>query len=156
MVQEGLCDFLETPGNRKGLILPGGENLPVFFSSAGSSEDSDGDLRDPLIWPQEGQSPCGSRGALRDFSAVSVWVLCPRLELRLDTEVYCPVLTWFWVSLEFPQGIQASSRVQTCVSSLRCCSSSVLLPVKLKQESCEAPQCHRAVLVPQWCGRYSG
>ena len=52
-VQEGRCDFARHAVAEKGLISPGGENL-LFFSSCGRSLFSYyGDLRVPLVWPQE-------------------------------------------------------------------------------------------------------
>ena len=40
-----------------GLISPGGENLLDFLELWQVLSTYDGDLRDPLWWPQKGQSP---------------------------------------------------------------------------------------------------
>ena len=53
-----------------GLISPGGENLLDFLELRQVLSTYDGDLRDPLWWPQEGQSPCKLLGASRDSSPV--------------------------------------------------------------------------------------
>ena len=44
---------LETPSAEIGLISPGGENLLDFFELRQVLSTYDGDLRDPLWWPQE-------------------------------------------------------------------------------------------------------
>ena len=41
-----------------GLILPGEENLLDFLELQQVLSTYDGDIRDPLLWPHEGQSPC--------------------------------------------------------------------------------------------------
>ena len=41
-----------------GLISPGEENLLDFLEFRQVLSTYDGDLRDPLWWPQEDQSPC--------------------------------------------------------------------------------------------------
>ena len=50
-----------------GLISPGGENLLVFLQIRQVLSTYDGDLSDPLWWPQEGQSPCKWLGGLSGF-----------------------------------------------------------------------------------------
>ena len=52
-VQEGRCDWVErTPSVRASFPLEG--RTSWIFSSCGRSHPSyDGDLRDPLLWPQE-------------------------------------------------------------------------------------------------------
>ena len=47
-----------------GLISPGGENLLDFLELWQVLSTYDGDLRDSLWWPQEGQSPCELLGGL--------------------------------------------------------------------------------------------
>ena len=47
---------LETP-QRIGLISPGGENLLDFLKLGQVLSTYDGDLRDPLWWPQERPVP---------------------------------------------------------------------------------------------------
>ena len=46
------------------LISPGGENLLDFLELRQVLSTYDGDLRDPLWWPQEGKSPCELLGSL--------------------------------------------------------------------------------------------
>ena len=48
-----------------GLISPGEENLLDFLELQQVLSTYVGDLRDPLWWPQEGQSPWSCLGALR-------------------------------------------------------------------------------------------
>ena len=49
-----------------GLILPGGENLQNFFEVGQVLLSYDGDLRDPLWWPEERPFPMRvARGPLR-------------------------------------------------------------------------------------------
>ena len=49
-----------------GLISPGGENLLDFLEERQVLSNYDGDLRDPLWWPQERPVPMGvARGHLR-------------------------------------------------------------------------------------------
>ena len=50
-----------------GLISPGGENLFDFLELPQVLSTYDGDLRDSLWWPQEGQSPCELLGGLSGF-----------------------------------------------------------------------------------------
>ena len=48
------------------LILPGGENLLDFLELRQVLSTNDGDLRDPLWWPQERPDPMRvARGTLR-------------------------------------------------------------------------------------------
>ena len=50
-----------------GLITPGGEKLQDFLELWQVLSTYDGDLRDPLLWPQESQSPCELLGGLSGF-----------------------------------------------------------------------------------------
>ena len=50
-----------------GLISPGGENLLDFLEVRQVLSTYDGDLRDPLWWPQKGQSPCELLSGLSGF-----------------------------------------------------------------------------------------
>ena len=54
-----------------GLISPGQENLLDFLELRQVLSTYDGDLRDPLWWPQEGQSPCELLGGHTGASRVS-------------------------------------------------------------------------------------
>ena len=51
-----------------GLISPGGENLLDFLELRQVLLTYDGDLRDPLWWPQERPVPMQLLGASRDSS----------------------------------------------------------------------------------------
>ena len=51
------CDFPGDASAEMGLISPGGENLPDFLELRQVLSSYDGDLRDPLWWPQERPVP---------------------------------------------------------------------------------------------------
>ena len=53
-----------------GLTSPGGESLLDFLEWRQVLSTYDGDLRDPLSWPQQGQSPCELLGGLSGFLSV--------------------------------------------------------------------------------------
>ena len=146
-----------------GLISPGGENLLDFLVLRQVLSTYDGDLRDPLWWPQE----------MQVLMRVARWPLriptrrCRGLrscvELVPEPEDSSPVLTWIGVLLEFPQGSQSSTRVVACTCAfLSSCSSSVTLlfawikgsvafprgfPTRLSHEAFSqgCPTCHRGV-----------
>ena len=64
-VPEVSFDWPRDPSAEMGLILPGGENLLDFFELRQVLPTYDGDLRDPLWWPQERPVPLGvARGPL--------------------------------------------------------------------------------------------
>ena len=99
-VQEGRCDFARHAVAEKGLISPGGENL-LFFSSCGRLfSRCEGDLRDPLVWPQERPVSMRVAKGLSGFLSSRCWVLSPHVESRPEPEDSSPVLTWileyFW------------------------------------------------------------
>ena len=48
-------------------ISPGGENLLDFLELQQVLSTYDGDLRDPLWWPQESPSPCELLGGLSGY-----------------------------------------------------------------------------------------
>ena len=77
-----------------GLILPGGENLLDFLELRQVFLTYDGDLRDPLWWPQEGQAPCELLGGLSGFLSRRCRGLRPCVETVPETEDSSPVLTW--------------------------------------------------------------
>ena len=83
-----------------GLISPGGENLLDFLELRQVLSTYDGELRDPLWWPQE--TPVHmrvARGLSGLFSRRS-WGLRPCVESVPEPEDSSPVLTWilgyFW------------------------------------------------------------
>ena len=64
-VPEFKCDFPLVASAEMGLTSPGGENLLDFFELRQVLSTYDGDLRDPLWWPQERRVPMGvARGPL--------------------------------------------------------------------------------------------
>ena len=56
-VPEVRCDYPRDASAQMGLISPGGENLLDFFELRQVLSTYDGDLRDPLWWPQERPLP---------------------------------------------------------------------------------------------------
>ena len=137
-----------------GLILPGGENLLDFLELRQVLSTYDGDLRDPLWWPQKGQSPCELLGGLSGFLSLRYWGLRPCVELVPEPEDSSPVLTWIGVLLESPQGSQSLSRVGACTwAFLPSCSSSVTVPFPWIKGSVAFPRGFpkELSLVPPWC-----
>ena len=64
-VPEFSFDWPRDASAEMGLILPGGENLLDFLELRQVLPTYDGDLRDPLWWPQERPVPLGvARGTL--------------------------------------------------------------------------------------------
>ena len=89
-----------------GLISPGGENLLDFLELRQVLSTYDGDLRDPLWWPQESPVPMRvARGPL-GIPLPSMPVLRPCVESVPEPEDSSPVLTWilgyFW---SLPTGV---------------------------------------------------
>ena len=113
------------------LISPGGENLLDFLELRQVLSTYDGDLRDPLCWPQERPIPMGvARGPLGiplpsmpgpktlfgDGAGTSGFLSSADMDLE--------------GLLESPQGSQSSSPVVACTCAfLPSCSSSVTLPL---------------------------
>ena len=56
-VPEVRCDWPRDASAEMGLISPGGENLLDFLELWQVLSTYDGDLRDPLCWPQERPVP---------------------------------------------------------------------------------------------------
>ena len=56
-VPEFKCDYTLVASEEMGLISPGLENLLDFLELRQVLSTYDGDLRDPLWWPQERQVP---------------------------------------------------------------------------------------------------
>ena len=89
-----------------GLILPGGENLRDFLEVWQVLSTYDGDLRDPLWWPQERPVPIRvARGPL-GIPLLRCWCLGNCVESVPEPEDFSPVLTWilgyFW---SLPRGV---------------------------------------------------
>ena len=123
-----------------GLISPGGENLQDFLELRQVLSTYDGDIRDPLWWPQERQVPMRvARGPL-GIPLPSMPGLISSVESVPEPEHSSPVLTWnlgyFW---SLPRGVSPclvwvparalSSRAVAAVSRwLRPCLASVPEP----------------------------
>ena len=80
------------------LISPGRENLLDFLKLLQVLSTYDGDLRDPLWWPQERPVPMRVAqvplGGLSGFLSRRCWGLRPFVESVPEPEVSSPVLTW--------------------------------------------------------------
>ena len=146
------------------LISPGGENLLDFLELRQVLSTYDGDLRDPLWWPQE--RPVTMRVARGPLGIPLPSMPGPKTLSGVGAET-CGFLSSadmdLGVLLESPQGTQSSSRVRACTCSfLPSCSSSVTLPfawikasgafprgfpTRLSQEAFpqDCPTCHRGV-----------
>ena len=88
------------------LISPGGENLLDFLELRLVLSTYDGDLRDPLWWPQERPVPMGVTGGLSAFPSRRCRGVRPCVESVPEPEHSSPVLTWilgyFW---SLPRGV---------------------------------------------------
>ena len=93
-----------------GFISPGGENLLNFLELRQVLSTYDGDLRDPLWWPQESQSAWELLGGLSGFLSRPCRGLRPCVESVPEIEDSSPVLTWilgyFW---SLPRGVSLVS-----------------------------------------------
>ena len=110
-----------------GLISPGGENLLDFLELRQVLLTYDWDLRDPLWWPQKGQSPCELLGGLSGFLSRRCRGLRPFVESVPEPKDSSPLLTWilgyFWClprrvspRLEWGHARAISSRAVAAVS----------------------------------------
>ena len=79
-----------------GLISPGGENLLDFLELWQVLSTYDGDLRNPLWWPQERLIPMGVARGLSGFLSRRCRGLRPCVESLPEPEDSSPVLTWIW------------------------------------------------------------
>ena len=136
-----------------GLISPGEDNLLDFLELRQVLSTYDGDLRDPLWWPQERPVPMRvARGPLGIPLPSMLWpkTLCGvgagSLGFPSSADMDLGVL------LESPQGSQSSSQVGECTCTfLPSCSSSVALPFAWIKGSVAFPRgfptrlSHRAV-----------
>ena len=125
-----------------GLISPGGENLLDFFELRQVLSTYDGDLRDPLWWPQErpvhmrvARGPLGiplpSRPGPKTLCGVGAGTGAFLTSADMDLGVF----------LESPQWSQSFSRVGACTCAfLPSCSSSVPLPFPWIKESVAFPR----------------
>ena len=89
-----------------GLISPGRENLLDFLELRQVLSTYDGDLWDPLWWPQERPVPMRVAWGLSGFLSRRSRGLRPCVESVPETEDSTPVLTWilgfFW---SLPKGV---------------------------------------------------
>ena len=79
-----------------GLISPGGENLLDFLELRQVLSTYDGDLRDPLWWPQERQVPNELLGVISGVLSRRCRGLRPCVETLPEPEDSSPVLAWIW------------------------------------------------------------
>ena len=79
-------------------ISPGGENLLDFLELRLVLSTYDGELRDPVWWPQERPVPMrvvrGPLGSFSGFLSRRCWGLIPCAELVPVPEDSTPVMTW--------------------------------------------------------------
>ena len=89
-----------------GLISPGGKNLQDFLELRQVLSTYDGDIKDPLWWPQERPvSMRVPRGPLR-FPVPSLTGPKTLCGSGLELEDSSPVLTWFlWYFSGLPRGV---------------------------------------------------
>ena len=99
-IQEGRCDLPRDASVESGLISPEGRTSWIFSSCGRSHPSYDGDLRDPLLWPQERPVSMRVARGLLEFLSSRWWGLRPCVESKPETEDSSPVLTWilgyFW------------------------------------------------------------
>ena len=113
-----------------GLISPGGEILLDFVELRQVLSTYDGDLRDPLWWPQERPVPMRlARGPLGlPLPSMPGPKIC--VESVPEPEYSSPVLTWilgyFW---SLPRGVSPLLVGAYTCAFLPSCSSSVTLPL---------------------------
>ena len=90
-----------------GLISPGGENLLDFLELRQVLSTYDGDLRDPLWWPQEWPVPMRTARGPLGIPLPSMSGLRHCVESVPEPEDSSPVLTWilgyFW---SLPRGVR--------------------------------------------------
>ena len=90
-----------------GLISPGGDNLLYILELQQVLSTYDGDLRDPLWWPQERPVPMRVARGLWGFLSRRCLGLRPCVESVPEPEDSSPVLTWnlgYFCSL--PRGVR--------------------------------------------------
>ena len=151
-----------------GLISPGGENLLDFLELRQVLSTYDGDLRDPLWWPQKRQVPMRvARGPLGiPLSSMPVpKTLC---EVGAGTLGFLSSADMnLGVLLESPQGSQSSSRVWACTCAFLRAVAAVSRFLPVDQGICGFPSrlSHEAFPrgfptglshVPPWCDSILG
>ena len=138
-----------------GLISPGGEILLDFLELGQVPSTFDGDLRDPLWWPQE--RPVPKRFARGPFGIPLPSMLGPNTLCGsvLESENSSPLLTWilgyFW---SLPRGViprlewghtraLSSRAVAAALRFPSCGSRNLWLSLEAFPHGC--PSCHRGV-----------
>ena len=121
-----------------GLISPGGENLLDFLELRQVLSSYEGDLRDPLWWPQERPFPCELLGGLSGFLTRRCRGLRSCEESVPEPENSSPVLTWilgyFW---SLPRGV--NPRLEwghARVLSFRVVAAVSLFPSRVSRDLC--------------------
>ena len=79
-----------------GIISPGRENLLDSLELQQVLSSYDGDLRDPLWWPQERPVPMGVARGLSGFLSRRCRGLISCVEWVPEPENSSPLLTWIW------------------------------------------------------------
>ena len=140
-----------------GLISPGGKNLLDFLELRQVLSSYDGDLRDPLWWPQDWPVPIPVAREPLGIPLPSMPGLRPCVESGPDPEDSSPVLTWnfayFW---SLPRGVSPrlqrghanglSSRAGGAMSRFRQVDHGICgIPSRLSPEAIPqgCPTCHR-------------
>ena len=107
----GKLGFFSRHHSRKGPHLSLRGESPSFSQVAagnlGFLPSYDGDLKDPLVWPQV--RPVSMRVARGLLGFLSSWcqALGPHLEMRPQPQAYSPLLTWILVFLcSFHRGVK--------------------------------------------------
>ena len=93
-VPEVRCDLPRDASVEMGLISPGGENLLDFLELRQVLSTYDGDLRDPLWWPQEWPVPMRVARGPFGIPLPSMPGLRSGVESVKVPEDSSPVLTW--------------------------------------------------------------
>ena len=93
-VPEVRCDLPQDASAEMGLISPGVENLLEFLELRQVLSTYDGDLRDPLWWPQERPVPMQLLGGLSGFLSRRSRGLRSYVESVAKPENSSPLLTW--------------------------------------------------------------
>ena len=142
-----------------GLISPGGENLLDFLELRQVLSTYDGDLMDPLWWPQE--RPVSLRVARGPLGIPPPSMPGPKTlcGVGAGTRGFLSSADMeLGLLLGSPRGSQSSSRVGACTCDfLPSCSTSVTLPFALIKVSVAFPRGFPAGLsyVPPWCAPYT-
>ena len=133
--QEGRCDYSRDAQQKRASSGVEGR-ISWFFSSCTRKLEVPLELRCGPQGPDcvASVKPVSIRvvRGLSEFLSNRCWVLCPHLELRPASSFLSSADKDLGVPMEFPQGSQASSRVETFKYTFHSsCNNSVRLPVEL-------------------------